>query len=165
MPHTEELRSQLARFVDFGDAHATADSAMADLELALQGKRPTGLEHSPWDLLEHIRITQHDILDFCRNPKYEEMKWPDDYWPKGAVPPGDDSWKKSVEQVRADRDALRARADDEGTNLYAKIPHGDGQTILRELLLAQDHLSYHTGQLVLVRQLLGAWHVAKMMGR
>jgi hypothetical protein len=161
MPNTESLRSQLAAFIDFGDAHATAESAMADLDLSLQGKRPPGLEHSPWELLEHLRITQHDILDFCHNAKYEELEWPDEYWPKSAAPPDAGAWKKSVASFNTDRDALRALAHDTGIDLFAKIPHGSGQTYLRELLLAQDHLSYHVGQLVLARQLLGAWPIAK----
>ena len=161
MPHTQALRQQLAKFVDFGEAHATADAAMAELDLELQGKRPKGLKHSPWELLEHLRITQHDILYFCRNPKYKEMAWPADYWPKSAAPPGAQSWKESVAIFRADRDAFRALAEDQAIDLFAKIPHGDGQTYLRELLLAQDHLSYHVGQLITVRQLLGAWHPAK----
>jgi uncharacterized damage-inducible protein DinB len=151
------LREQLARFIDFGEAHVTCDDALAELDLSLQGKRVTGLPHSPWELLEHMRITQHDILDFCVNPKYEEMKWPDDYWPKSAAPPAADSWKKSAASLRKDRDALRELATNSRIDLSAKIPHGDGQTYLRELLLAQDHLSYHTGQLVLVRRALGAW--------
>ncbi|MBA2684302.1 MAG: DinB family protein [Gemmatimonadaceae bacterium] len=161
MPHTEALRKQLADFIDFGEAHATAESAMAELDIDLQGKRPTGLKHSPWEILEHIRITQHDILEFCRNSSYEEMKWPDDYWPRSAAPPSDDSWRKSVAHFETDRNALRAIAKDKSTHLFATIPHGTGQTYLRELLVAQDHLSYHVGQLVAVRQLLGAWHVAK----
>jgi hypothetical protein len=159
MTTEDTLRQQLARFVDFADAHATFDAALAELDPALQGKRAHGLPHSPWELLEHIRITQHDILDFCVNPKYEEMQWPDDYWPRGAAPPAADSWKKSLAGFRKDREALRALATDSGIDLFAKIPHGDGQTYLRELLLAQDHLSYHTGQLVLVRRALGAWPV------
>jgi hypothetical protein len=161
MPHTQALRSQLAKFIDFGEAHATAESAMADLDPELQGTRPAGLDHSAWELLEHIRITQHDILDFCTNPKYEEMKWPDDYWPKGAAPPSPDSWNKSIAQFKADCEKLRALARDTDIDLFAKIPHGDGQSYLRELLLAQDHLSYHTAQLVLVRKLLGAWKNAR----
>jgi hypothetical protein len=161
MPHSEPLREQLSTFIDFGEAHATADAAMADLDHELQGKRPKGLKHSPWELLEHLRITQHDILDFCRNPKYEELSWPEDYWPASAAPPDAGAWKKSVTSFRADRDAFRALAKSAKTDLFAKIPHGTGQTYLREILLAQDHLSYHTGQLVLVRQLLGAWHIAK----
>jgi uncharacterized damage-inducible protein DinB len=157
MTPTNALREQLARFIDFGEAHVTAEAAMADLDPALQGKRPEGLPHSAWELLEHIRLTQHDILDFCVNPKYEEMKWPDDYWPPSPAPPNADAWKKRVASFRKDRDAFRKLAMDPKIDLFAKIPHGDGQTYLRELLLAQDHLSYHTGQLVLVRQALGAW--------
>jgi uncharacterized damage-inducible protein DinB len=153
----DSLRQQLSRFIDFGEAHVTAEAALADLDFALQGKRPHGLPHSAWELLEHLRITQHDILDFCVNPKYEEMTWPDDYWPKSPAPPSADSWKKSVSSLHEDRDALRELATDAKIDLSAKIPHGDGQTYLRELLLVQDHLSYHTGQLVLVRQALGAW--------
>jgi len=157
MTTEHSLRDQLARFVDFGEAHATLDAALAELDPALQGERPHGLPHSPWELLEHMRITQHDILDFCVNPSYEEMRWPHDYWPRGAAPAADDSWKKSVAGLQKDREALRAIAGDSTIDLFAKIPHGDGQTYLRELLLAQDHLSYHTGQLVLVRRALGAW--------
>ena len=157
MPTSDPLREQLAAFIDFGEAHVTADTAMAELDHALQGKRPEGIAHSPWELLEHIRITQHDILDFSINPGYEEMKWPDDYWPKSAAPPAAGSWKKSVASFRKDRDALRALAMDAKIDLFAKIPHGNGQTYLRELLLAQDHLSYHVAQLVIVRRLLGAW--------
>jgi hypothetical protein len=161
MTTTDPLREQLARFIDFGEAHVTTDAALADLDTALQGKRPQGLPHSPWELLEHLRLTQHDILDFCVNPDYKEMKWPDDYWPRSAAPPAADSWKKSVASLRKDRDAFGKLANDSKIDLFAKIPHGDGQTYLRELLLAQDHLSYHTGQLVLVRQALGAWHPEK----
>jgi uncharacterized damage-inducible protein DinB len=157
MSRTDPLRKQLADFIDFGEAHAPADSAMAKLDYSKQGKRPDGLPHSPWELLEHLRITQHDILDFSINPKYEEMKWPDDYWPKSPAPPSANAWEKSVASFREDRDALRALAEDPKIDLLAKIPHGNGQTYLRELLLAQDHLSYHLGQLVLVRRLLGAW--------
>jgi hypothetical protein len=153
----DQLRQQLARFIDFGEAHVTCEAALAPLDLSLQGKRAQGLPHSPWELLEHIRITQNDILDFCANPKYEEMNWPEDYWPKVPAPPAADSWKQSVESFRKDRDLLRTLATDSRLDLLAEIPHGDGQTYFRELILAQDHLSYHTGQLVLVRRALGAW--------
>jgi uncharacterized damage-inducible protein DinB len=157
MTTADPLRRQLARFIDFGEAHVTSDAAFAELELSLQGTRAQGLPHSPWELLEHMRITQHDILDFCLNPKYEEMDWPKDYWPKAAAPPAADSWANSVAAFRKDREALRQIAADSRIDLLSNIPHGDGQTYLRELILAQDHLSYHTGQLVLVRQALGAW--------
>jgi hypothetical protein len=157
----DPLRQQLAKFIDFGEAHASADAATAKLAFSLQGKRPTGSPHSPWELLEHIRLTQHDILEFCVNESYEEQKWPDDYWPKSPAPPKADSWKKSVAAFRADRDALRTIAEDPDTDLLAVVPAGDDQTYLRELLLAQDHASYHLGQLILVRKLLGAWHPEK----
>jgi uncharacterized damage-inducible protein DinB len=157
MTTEDPLRPQLAAFIDFGEAHVTCEAALAELDHSLQGTRAAGLPHSPWELLEHMRITQHDILEFCVSSKYEEMKWPDDYWPKSAAPPAADSWKTSAASLRKDRDALRELATNSRIDLSAKIPHGDGQTYLRELLLAQDHLSYHTGQLVLVRRALGAW--------
>jgi uncharacterized damage-inducible protein DinB len=157
MSNIDALRDQLSRFTDFGEAHVTAEAAFAKLDPALCGKRPAGLPHSPWELLEHIRITQHDILDFCLNAKYEEMSWPEDYWPKSAAPPDAHAWSKSVAAIHRDLDSLRELAANAKIDLFVKIPHGDGQTYLRELLLAQDHLSYHVGQLVLVRQALGAW--------
>ena len=110
MTNEDSLRQQLARFTDFGEAHVTSDAVLAELDFPLQGKRAQGLPHSPWELLEHIRITQHDILDFCVNPKYEEMQWPEDYWPKSAAPPAADSWKKSVAAFpKGSRCAPRAR--------------------------------------------------------
>jgi len=107
-----------------------------------------------------MRITQHDILDFCRNPGYTEMTWPDDYWPKSAEPPSERAWDDSIAAFRDDRAALEALAGDESIDLFATIPHGDGQTYLRELLLVADHNAYHLGQLVMVRQQLGAWGTA-----
>ena len=151
------MRAQLAKALDWGEAHADFDKAVKDFPAELRGRKVQGLPYSAWQLLEHLRITQHDILDFCVNPKYEEVDWPKDYWPNAAAPPAADSWAKSVAEFRKDREALRQLATDSRIDLYAKIPHGDGQTCLRELILAQDHLSYHTGQLVLVRQALGAW--------
>ena len=133
------------------------DDAVADLPAPLRGRKPDGLPYSPWQLLEHIRITQHDILDFCRNPKYKEIAWPDDYWPKSAAPPSDSAWDASVRQIRNDRAGLEALARDESLDLAARIPHGTGQTYLREILLVIDHTAYHMGELIVVRRLLGAW--------
>jgi uncharacterized damage-inducible protein DinB len=161
MAEPDPLREQLARFVDSGEAHLTAEAALAHLDPELHGKRPHGLPHSAWELLEHIRITQHDILEFCVNPKYEEMTWPDDYWPASAAPPNANAWNESVASFRKDRDTIRDLATNSKIDLFAKIPHGTGQTYLRELLLVQDHLSHHAGQLILVRQALGAWPPAK----
>jgi acyl-CoA thioesterase len=150
------IRKQLGDFLGWKEAHADFDAAVRGVPKKARGRRPSGL-HSPWEILEHLRITQADILDFCRNADYQAITWPDDYWPPSATPPSDGAWARSVQQFRNDRDALQALASDTTINLTAKIPHGTGQTYLRELLLAGDHTSYHVGQLVLVRQLLGVW--------
>ena len=151
------LRQHVSRLLAWGDAHADFDRAVAGLAPELRGQRPAGLPYSPWELLEHLRITQHDILDFSRNPQYAELSWPGDYWPSTPAPPSPDAWERGIAAFTADREALQALADDPEIDLFAKIPHGQGQTYLRELLLAADHTSYHVGQLVLVRRLLGAW--------
>jgi hypothetical protein len=151
------LREQLARFLDWRDAHADFDSAVEGLPADLRGAVPPGAPHSPWQIVEHLRIAQQDILDFCLNPSYREMAWPDDYWPPGPVPPTPGAWEESLAAYRRDRKALQQLALDAGTDLFATIPHGAGQTYIRELLLVADHAAYHIGQLVLVRRLLGAW--------
>jgi uncharacterized damage-inducible protein DinB len=151
------LRDHLARVLGWGDAHATFDAAVQGLAPEHRGVRPTGLPHSAWELLEHLRITQRDILDFCRDPEYEEPAWPDDYWPPEPVPPSTAAWEESAAAFRADREEMQRFAADPSVGLLAAIPHGTGQTYLRELLLVADHNAYHLGQLVLVRRLLGAW--------
>ena len=123
----------------------------------MRGAKAAGLPHTPWQLLEHMRIAQWDILDFCRNPQYESRAWPEDYWPKNAAPRAGE-WEKSVRRFRADLAALRKLVSQ--TDLHAPIPWGAGQTILREALLVADHNSYHLGQLVLVRKALNAWKSA-----
>jgi DinB superfamily len=153
----EPLRAQLAALLDWEDAHGAYESAVEGLPPALRGRTPPGLPYSPWQLVEHLRITQHDILDFCRNPAYEEMSWPAEYWPAGAAPPSDRAWNESLQAFRRDREHLKALATDPSIDLLARIPHGTGQTYLRELLLVADHNSYHVGQLIAVRRLLGAW--------
>ena len=150
------LREQLARLLDWHEAHAGFDKAVDGMPPGLCGLTPPGLPHSPWQILEHIRIAQQDILDFCVNPAYQEKTWPDDYWPS-AAPPDASAWRESVAACRRDRAALQALVRDPRTDLFATIPHGTGQTFLREVLLVADHASYHVGQLVLVRRLLGAW--------
>jgi uncharacterized damage-inducible protein DinB len=151
------LREMLGRLLDWEDAHAGFDAVVADIPPDLRGKQPAGLPYSAWQLVEHLRITQHDILDFCVNPEYEEMKWPDDYWPKSPTPPSAKAWDESIRRYKEDREALKKLAADKQTDLAAKIPHGSGQTYLREIVLVADHTSYHVGQLVLVRRLLGIW--------
>ena len=154
------LRAQLRRILAWQDAHVGFEKSVEGLSPKLRGVRVVGFPHSAWELLEHMRITQHDILDFCRNPGYTEITWPDDYWPKSAEPPSERAWDDSIAAFRDDRAALEALAADESIDLFATIPHGDGQTYLRELLLVADHNAYHLGQLVAVRQQLGAWGTA-----
>jgi uncharacterized damage-inducible protein DinB len=151
------LRQLLASQLAWGDAHVTFDAAVEKIPARLRGTRPRGLPHSIWQLVEHLRIAQHDILEFCINPKYTEMKWPDDYWPRAAAPRSAAAWSASLTRFRRDRRALQALAADTSIALEARIPHGSGQTYLRELVLAADHNAYHIGQIVLVRQALGIW--------
>lgn len=151
------LRAQLARLLDWEDAHLSFDAAVEGVPPKLRGAAPAGLPYSPWQLIEHLRLTQHDILDFCRNPNYRELHWPDDYWPASAAPPKPADWDESIAQFRRDRAALQSLASDSKIDLFAQISHGSGQTYLRELLLVADHSAYHLGQLVTVRRALGAW--------
>jgi hypothetical protein len=157
MPVATLLSEQLAKLLSWEEAHVSFDAAVGNLSVPLQGKQPAGLPYSPWQLLEHLRITQHDILEFCRNPEYTELSWPDDYWPSSPLPGTPTAWDDSVSEFRRDRVALQHLARDPTIDLEARIPHGTGQTYLRELLLAADHAAYHVGELIVVRRLLGAW--------
>lgn len=157
MGANRSLRDHLLRLLDWRDAHADFDAAVTGLPPALAGVRPAGLPYSPWELLEHARLAQRDILDFCRDPGYVEKKWPDDYWPRDPAPPTPAAWGESVAAYRADREAMKQLVADPAVDLCARIPHGQGQTYLREILLVADHNAYHVGQLIVVRRLLGAW--------
>jgi hypothetical protein len=157
MTTERDVRQHLARVLAWEEAHASFDAAVDDLPAALRGRAPDGLPYSPWQLVEHLRIAQHDLLDFCRNPQYTEMTWPDDYWPKASAPPSPAAWEQSLRQYREDRAAFQALVGDPSVDLTARIPHGTGQTYLREILLAIDHAAYHIGELIVVRRLLGAW--------
>jgi DinB superfamily len=151
------VRDHLARALSWAEAHTSLDDAVEGLPPKLRGRVPEGLPYSPWQLLEHIRITQHDILGFCRDPAYEEMHWPDDYWPEQPEPPSAKAWDESLRRIADDRTALETFARDASVDLAAPIPHGTGQTYLREILLVIDHTAYHLGELIVVRRLLGAW--------
>lgn len=153
------MRDQIARALDWGEAHADFDKAVAGLAPDLRGRRVHGLPHSAWEILEHLRIAQHDILDFATNANYEVMTWPDEYWPSSPEPPSQNAWDDSVTQFKRDRAALKKLAVDPKVDLAARIPHGEkaSQTYLRAVLLVIDHNAYHVGELVLVRRLLGAW--------
>ena len=155
--HDRALRAQLRTLLDWRDAHADFEAATRDIPPALRAKQPDGMPYSPWQLLEHMRLTQRDILEFCRNASYTEPSWPDDYWPAGEAPPTAGAWDESIAAFRRDREAMQRLAEDPAVDLFARIPHGTGQTYLRELLLVADHNAYHLGQLVATRRLLGAW--------
>jgi len=155
---TDALRDHLARVLDWEEAHVGFDRAVDGIPPDKRGARAPGFEHSPWQLLEHMRIAQEDILDFCVNANYEHnMKWPDDYWPKDPAPPGGKAWTDAVASYSRSREALRQLAR-EAQDLTATVPTGQhGQTYLRALLLVADHAAYHVGQLVAVRRALGVW--------
>lgn len=152
------LRKHLVNLLTSKEAHADFEAATKDMPAKLRGQRPKGAEHSPWELVEHLRIAQWDILEFSRDPKHKSPEFPAGYWPGTPTPASEDAWDKSVKAFRKDLKAFCDLVASESTDLFAPIPHGDGQTILREALLAADHNAYHVGQLVLVRRLLGAWH-------
>jgi hypothetical protein len=151
------LRQHLLDLLRGGSAHLNFEEALAGLPPQLRGAKPPGLPYSPWRLLEHMRIAQWDILDFSRSPKHVSPEFPAGYWPESDAPPDDKAWQRSIRQFRADLKAMQDLVEDPATDLFAPIPHGEGQTILREALLLTDHNSYHLGQLVTVRRLLGAW--------
>lgn len=153
----QSLREHLVNLLKGRGAHLDFDKAIAGLPADLRGARAQDLPHTPWQLLEHLRLAQWDILDFSRNPDYKEPKFPDDYWPGTAAPPDDQAWDRSVEQFRSDLKTMQDLVADPKTDLFAKIPWGTGQTILREAMLIADHNAYHTGQMVTLRQALGAW--------
>ena len=151
------LREQLVQALRGGQAHANIVDAVKDFPSEHYGTRPDGFPYSAWQLLEHIRIALNDLLVFSSNSKYIAPKWPDDYWPKKEAPEKPSDWDTSFNAICADLEAFEALIRNNKSNLYARIPWGDGQTLLREVLLAIDHNSYHTGQLVVLRKLLGNW--------
>jgi hypothetical protein len=148
----------VADSLDWEQAHARITAAVKGLPAELRGRRPEGLQYSAWELLEHIRIAQHDLLEFCSNPQYShDIEWPGDYWPPSPTPPTDEAWDRSVQQVQRDCAELAGFAREHATTLTEAIPWGTGQTYLRTILVALDHNAYHLGQLVAVRKLVGAW--------
>ena len=155
--HTASLREHLIYLLKGGGAHLNFDKATAGLPAELRGAKPPGVPHSPWRLLEHLRIAQRDILEFTRDPRHVSPPWPQGYWPAGDAPADDAAWDRSVAAFRADSQAMQNLVADAATDLFKPLPHGEGQTALREALLLADHNAYHLGQLVEVRRLLGAW--------
>ena len=157
MDRDKALREHLLYLLRGGGAHLDFDAAIADLPAELRGAKPAGVLHTPWRLLEHMRIAHWDILEFSRNPRHVSPPFDEGYWPAGDAPPDAGAWGQSAAAFRADLKAMQDLVADPATDLFAPIPHGDGQTILREALLVADHNAYHLGQLVVVRRALGAW--------
>lgn len=155
-----DLREHVLYLLKGGGAHLSFDKAVEGIPPHLRGAKADPVPHTPWRLLEHLRIAQWDILRFTTDPKHVSPEWPAGYWPDGDAPPDDAAWDAAADGYRKDNAAMQALVADPATDLFARIPHGDGQTILREALLVADHASYHLGQLVVVRRLLGCWSEA-----
>lgn len=151
------LREHVAALLGWEDAHAGLEQIVDGIPDDMWSAAASGLPYSLWQLLEHLRLAQCDILDFCRNPGYSRPRWPEDYWPGEPAPPDAAAPARSIAACLQDRQALIALAGDERTDLFARVPHGTGQTYLRELLLVADHTSYHLGEMVVVRRALGIW--------
>ncbi|HEY6339232.1 MAG TPA: DinB family protein [Candidatus Sulfotelmatobacter sp.] len=151
------LREHLAYLLEGGGAHAKFDDVIKGLSPELRGVKPDKFPHSAWMLVEHLRLAQWDILEFSRNSRHVSPAWPEGYWPKTEAPASEADWNQSVNQFRRDLIAMQQLVSNPKTNLFARIRWGEGQTILREALLAADHNSHHLGQLIDVRRLLGAW--------
>ncbi len=156
-----DLRQHVLYLLRGGGAHLGFDDVIGDFPPKLRGEKAPGAPHTAWQLLEHLRIAQWDILEFTRNPQHVSPEFPAGIWPKTTAPPSEKAWDESIQTFRADLEVMQTLVEDPETDLYARIPHGEGQTILREALLIVDHNAYHLGQLVLLRRLLGAWEEKK----
>jgi hypothetical protein len=155
-----DLRKQIVALLNGGQAHATFDSAIKDFPADLRDKVPDKLPYSAWQLLEHLRITQRDILNFSAPPTggYHPIQWPEDYWPKSPAPPSANAWDQSVAAIHSDLKTFIALIENPASDLHKPFRWGDGQNLLREALLIADHNAYHLGELIVIRRLLGAWH-------
>jgi uncharacterized damage-inducible protein DinB len=158
MPENADWKSIVASSLDWEQAHLNLESATRDIPAGLRATKPNGLPHSVWDILEHIRIAQHDLLDFVSNAHYHhDLSWPADYWPAGTDTVSDEQWEKSLAAFESDREKLKAFTTEPDRDLTAAIPSGTGQTYLRTILVEVDHAAYHTGEIVAVRRLIGTW--------
>ena len=158
MDPDKRLRQQIAKFLDWHEAHADLAAAVDNFPAELRGRVPAGMPHSAWQLLEHMRIALWDIVEFCRETRHQSPAWPDGYWPKKAAPPSEEAWDRSVQAIHEQLDTMRKMINDPKQDLFAPLPSGSGQTLMREALLAADHNAYHLGQLVLIRRAVGAWN-------
>jgi DinB superfamily len=150
----DPLRRHVLNLLTKAEAHVDLRSTLSQFPRELCGAKPPGAPHTPWQLLEHMRIAQWDILQFSLNPEHKSPKWPEEYWPKSEVPPSGEAWDKSVSHLLGDLDSVCQLVNSPEHDLFAGIPHGDGQTLLREALLVADHNAYHLGELVMLRRIL-----------
>jgi hypothetical protein len=157
MKDDKRWRQQLVKLLDWQDAHVGFGAVTKEWPAKLRGVRVVGVPYTAWQLLEHMRIAQWDILEFSRDAKHVSPEWPKGYWPEREAPPNAAAWEKSIRSFRRDLKAMQILVSDSRTDLFARIPHGEGQTVFREAVLVADHNAYHLGQLVLLRRLLGAW--------
>lgn len=157
MTQDQQLREQLAKILDWGEAHVNFQIAVKDFPLDLRGEVPPGFAHSAWELIEHLRIALWDIVEFTRDPRHKSPPWPKGYWPPSPVPPQDEAWDQCIQSVLDSLEDMRALVMDRSLSLLAPLPRGQGQTLLREALLVADHNAYHLGQLVQLRKALKAW--------
>ncbi|HZD93861.1 MAG TPA: DinB family protein [Candidatus Sulfotelmatobacter sp.] len=160
MKNNNAVREHLLYLLKGDGAHLDFDSAVKDLPVELRGARPQGAAHSPWELLEHLRIAQLDVLDSIRDAKHISPEFPVGYWPQSQVPANETAWEKSAEAFRADFEALVKLINNDSTDLLGPIPHVEGQTIFRKIAMLADHNAYHLGQLVVLRRMLGTWQMA-----
>ena len=151
------LREHLVRLLSKEQAHAGFARAVAEFPAGLRGVKISGAPYTPWQLLEHMRIAQWDILEFSRNPRHISPPYPEGYWPPTDAPPDGVAWERSVKNFLADLQAVIDLIKNPKTDLFARIPHGEGQTILREAMLVADHNAYHVAHLILLRRMAGAW--------
>ncbi len=154
MESTRITRAYLKDILSWQEAHINFEHAVAELPNDDRGKKSEGFPYSIWQLVEHIRIAQWDILDFTRNPDYKERSWPDDYWPEHHAPKNDDEWERAITAVRTDREEFIKLLDDPDIDLFKPFEHGTGQTLLRQAMLIADHTAYHVGQIILIRKIL-----------
>ncbi len=155
--NNKAIVDNLIHLLEKGNAHASLDAALKDMPFSLLGERPHNLPYSIWQLTEHIRIAQWDILEFSKSAEHVSPKWPDEYWPQETKPPSEAAWKKCVDAIKTDRKEFITLIKNAGDDLYKPFKHGSGQSLLKEALVLADHNSYHTGEIIIVRRLLKAW--------
>lgn len=161
MDHDALLRRHLVELLDGGSAHLKFGEAAGGWPEHLRGRKPEAAAHTPWQVLEHLRICQWDILEFSRSASHQSPDWPGGYWPDSEAPPSSDAWQESIDRIEAELAAMRALIEDEGSDLYQPLPWGQGQTLLREAMLLADHNAYHLGELMTLRKQLEAHDLAR----